>query len=219
MPGGASRAGRKSVSERLTGIVLAAGASTRMGRPKQLLDLGGRPLLQHVIDAALASCLVEIVLVLGHGADEVRAALDLPASPRCRVVVNPAHREGPASSLRAGLAAADPASRAAAILLGDQPFVSAARIDRVARAFLEAGLPAARPIDRGSSGEPVPGHPVFLARSIWPALAEISGDEGARALFAAHPDWVHAVDLGDAPLLDVDREADLARARQVLVDS
>lgn len=205
-------------SERLSGIVLAAGAASRMGRAKQLLEIGGRPLLQHVVDAAAASCLAEIVVVLGHEADAVRAALALPARPRCRVVVNPGYREGQASSLRVGLAAAAPGARAAAILLGDQPFVSAQRIDRVARAFQGAGRPAARPFDRTATGEEVPGHPVFVDRSLWPALAVLRGDEGARALFALHPGWVHAVALGDAPPLDVDRDVDLERARHFVID-
>lgn len=205
-------------SAQLSGVVLAAGASSRMGRPKQLLTLGGRPLLQHVIDAAADSCLAEIVVVLGHAAGSVQAALDLPRSTRCRVVVAPAHREGQAASLRAGLAAVQPGSRAAAILLGDQPSVSAERIDRVAHAFLAEGRPVARPFDLAPSGERVPGHPVVLARSIWPAVTALSGDEGARALLARHPEWLHALSLDGSPPPDVDREADLEHARRALRD-
>ena len=77
----------------LSGIILAAGTSTRMGRAKQLLPLDNRPLLQHVVDATAASCLDEIILVLGHGAEEIRAAIPCPT--RVRVEVSHRQIEGP----------------------------------------------------------------------------------------------------------------------------
>ena len=91
-------------------LVLAAGAGTRMGSPKQLLPVGGRPMLQHAVDAAAAGELGELVVVLGHAAREVAAALTLP--PGARVVVNDRHAEGQATSLASGLAAM-PADRLA----------------------------------------------------------------------------------------------------------
>jgi molybdenum cofactor cytidylyltransferase len=203
----------------LTGIILAAGASTRMGRPKQLLPLAGRPLLQRSVDAAAAARLDELILVLGHRAAEIRDALDLPESPRCRVVVNERYREGQAGSLRLGLRSADPAAAAAAILLGDQPLVTAELIDRVVRAYREAGALAARPEYVGAGGERVPGHPVLLGRSTWAELERLGGDRGARDLLAAHPDWLHEVPLGDGPPPDVDTEEDWRRAEKALLDS
>ena len=203
----------------LTGILLAAGASTRMGRPKQLLPLAGRALLQHSLDQAAAACFDELILVLGHRAAEIRDALDLPDSYRCRVVVNEHYREGQAGSLRLGLRSAAPAAAAAAILLGDQPLVTAVRIDRVARAFREAGARAARPLYTGTAGERIPGHPVFLARSTWPELERLAGDRGARDLLAAHPGWLHEIPLGGEPPLDVDIEEDWRRAEKALLDS
>src|SRR3989304_3969715 len=91
----------------LSGVILAAGASTRLGQPKQLLRLEGRPLLQHVLEAAAASCLDEIVLVLGHRAQEIRAALRFPQRP-VRAVINTRYAEGQSTSLGLGLQAADP---------------------------------------------------------------------------------------------------------------
>ena len=82
------------------GIILAAGRGARMGRPKQLLPLDGRPLLQHVIDAAVAAPLDGIVVVLGHASDEVAAALALP--PGVTIAVNPLHAQGQSTSLRTG---------------------------------------------------------------------------------------------------------------------
>jgi molybdenum cofactor cytidylyltransferase len=203
----------------LSGILLAAGASTRMGRPKQLLPLAGRPLLQRSLDQAAAACFDELILVLGHRAAEIRDALHLPDPPRCRVVVNRRYREGQAGSLVLGLRSADPAAAAAAILLGDQPLVPAARIDRLARAFREAGAPAARPVYAGAAGERVPGHPVFLARSTWPELERLDGDRGARDLLAAHPDWLYEIPLGGEPPVDVDTQEDWLRAEKALLDS
>lgn len=203
----------------LTGIVLAAGASTRMGRPKQLLPLGGRPLLQRTLDQAAAACLDELILVLGHRAAEIRDALDLPDPSRCRVVVNEHYRGGQAGSLRLGLRSADPAAAAAAILLGDQPLVTAGLIDRVVRAYREAGARAARPMYVGAGGERVPGHPVLLGRATWAELERLGGDRGARDLLAAHPDWLCEIPLGDDPPLDVNTEEDWRRAGKALLDS
>jgi CTP:molybdopterin cytidylyltransferase MocA len=187
-----------------------------MGRPKQLLPLGGRPLLQRTLDEAAASCLDELILVLGHRSQEILDALQLPVRPACRVVVNRDYPEGQSSSLMLGLGSTDPAARAAAILLGDQPFVTAALIDRVAEAFLEAGSRAARPVYAGAAGERVPGHPVFLARSTWAELARLDGDRGARDLLRARPDWLHELPLAGTPPVDIDTLEDWQRAQKEL---
>ena len=199
----------------LSAIVLAAGASVRMGRPKQLLTLGDRCLLQHVLDAVETSRLNELVLVLGCRMDEIRAAVRLPAGLATRVVVNPDYARGQSSSLRSGLQAANPRSVAAGILLGDQPQITAALIDRVADAFLAAATPIVRPMYTGVTGR-VPGHPVFLAREIWPAVGRLAGDEGARALIATHPEWLTDVAVaGDAPA-DIDTADDYERVVDIM---
>lgn len=198
----------RTVAPRLVGLILAAGASRRMGRPKQLLPLAGRPLLQHVVDAASGSRLAESVLVLGHAADEIRAALTLPT--RCRVVVNPEPDAGQSTSLACGLAAVDAGAAAVVVLVGDQPGVTSALIDEVTAAFLAGDAPVVRPVWR-TDGTATPGHPVVLARAIWPALAGLTGDQGARALFDAHPEWVHQIEIAGAPPLDVDDHEDYGR--------
>ncbi len=193
----------------ITGIVLAAGASLRMGRPKQLLPLGGRPLLQHVLDAAAASSLAGLVVVLGHEADAVGAALTLPG--RAQIVRNARYRDGQGGSLACGLAATDPRAAAVMVLLGDQPSVSSALIDELARRFRAGDAVAQRPVWRGAGGERVPGHPVVLGRRWWPDAARLCGDEGARALFAARPDWLREVVLEGPPPGDVDDADDYRR--------
>jgi molybdenum cofactor cytidylyltransferase len=182
-----------------------------MGRPKQLLPLGDRPLLQHVVDAAVASCLDEVIVVLGHCAAEIRAAADL-CDP-VRVITNPSYGEGQSSSLHAGLRAASPCAAAAAILLGDQPHVTARLIDRMVEAFLGAGAPVVRPVYSASDGRRVPGHPVLLARRIWPTVEGLRGDQGARGLLSAHPDWLLEVPVEGEPPSDIDTWEDYQHVR------
>ena len=194
------------------GVILGAGASVRMGRPKQLLPLGGNPLLQYVIDAAAASRLDEIVVVLGHRADEVLAAVRLPA--RARSVRNLDYAGGMASSLIAGARAAGARAGAICVLLGDEPSVGADVIDRVLDAYEEAARPIVRAVYVAPDGTRTPGHPVVLGREVWPAMEQLSGDEGMRGIIAAHPEWVHEVDITAAGPRDIDTPDDYLRASE-----
>ncbi|MQB01523.1 MAG: NTP transferase domain-containing protein [Actinobacteria bacterium] len=183
-------------AEVISGIILAAGSSKRLGRPKQLLDLEGRPLLQHVVDAAAGAGLQEIVVVLGHDAERIAAALVLPSS--ARAVVNPDHSAGQSTSLRTGLDALDPGAEAAAILLGDQPRLGASAIIRVIDGFRSGPSPIARAMWRG-----VPGHPVVVARSEWDRFRGSEGDVGARHVISASRE-VAEIEMDEAPPVDVD---------------
>jgi len=190
-----------------SGVILAAGSARRMGQLKQLLPVAGKPMVQHVIDAAEQSRLDEIVLVLGHRADEIRQAVVLPAA--ARIVVNEHHATGQGGSLATGLRGCDERAGAAAILLGDQPGVTAALIDRVVAAFADQNTDA-RPILRPvygaghGSGERTPGHPVILARAVWEAAMNIEGDSGARSLIADDPLRVLELPLDGPPPADID---------------
>jgi len=196
----------------LSAVVLAAGGSTRMGRPKQLLPLAGKPLLQHALDNAAAAGLDEIVLVLGHAAAAVRGGVRLPTRVPVRVVVNDAWEEGISRSLRAGLRAADARAAAAVVLLGDQPGVTALLVAHVTEAFLESGRLAARPVFRCARAGRAPGHPVVLARDAWAAMEALRGEEGARAVLAAHPEWLAEVPIAGAPPRDIDDAEDYRQA-------
>ena len=196
----------------LSGVILAAGSSTRMGQPKQLLPLAGKPLLLHAIDAAATSCLDEVIVVLGAHAEKIESALRLPPGGKVRIVVNDQYEDGQSTSLRLGLRSASADSRASAVLLGDQPFVTAELIDKVAAAFEAGDAPITRPVYVAANGDVVPGHPVFIARRIWPDVERLKGDEGARALLAAHPDWLQEVRMAGAPATDIDTQADYQRA-------
>jgi molybdenum cofactor cytidylyltransferase len=194
------------VAEVISGIVLAAGTSSRLGQPKQLMELGDRPVLQHVLDAASAAGLDELVVVLGHRAEDVAAALTLPAN--ARRVINPDYATGQASSMRTGLTAASPSSEAALLLLGDQPAMRPADIRAVVAAYRSGAGPVVQGRYRGT-----PGHPVLFDGSVWPDLLAVEGDRGARDVIKAHPDWVTRVDL-DADLPpDLDTMEDYLRMK------
>lgn len=188
----------------ITGIVLAAGTSSRLGRPKQLLDLRDKPVLQHVVDAAVAGGLDEVVVVLGHAAGEIAAAI--PARGVVRHALNPDFAEGQSTSLRAGLQAVRPGTEAAVVLLGDQPGVRPEAIKAVVRAFRDGLGPVVQ-----ASYEGRPGHPTLFARSVWPELADVSGDEGARSILSEHPEWVTSIEVGGRVPDDIDTEEDFAR--------
>jgi len=186
-------------------IVLAAGAGVRMGgRVKQLLPLGGRPLVQHPIDAAVAAGLEDLVVVLGHAAQEIAAALVLPAG--AVVVVNPQYASGQSTSLRAGIDAMPASARAALVLLGDQPEVSPAAIRAVVEAHARRGAPVVRAVYGGRRS-----HPVLLDRAVWPGVRGLRGDRGARDLIGAHAARTELVDLDGAPPEAVDTPADYER--------
>ena len=153
----------------ICGLVLAAGAGERFGGPKQIAELHGKPLLEHVLAVMEAAPLDRTVVVLGARADEVRAAVPLHGA---EVVVAADWDEGMAASLRAGVAAlAD--CEAVVVVLGDQPLLSPDAVARVT----EAGGPAARATYGG-----VPGHPVLIGRELFDRVRALEGDEGAAVL-------------------------------------
>lgn len=181
---------------KVAGIILAAGRSSRLGRPKQLLPLGGKPLLQHVLDAAHASTLDEVIVVLGERAAEIAAALD---QGRARVVVNERHTDGQSTSLQSGLLALAQDTDGAIFMLGDQPAITASLIDAIIERFRATGAPIVAP--RYTDGT---GNPVVFARGLWPELLAIAGDVGARDVLRAHRADVVDVPIATTRLPDVD---------------
>lgn len=187
----------------ICGVILAAGTGSRFGGTKQLLNVEGKPLVQHVIDAAAAAGLDEIIVVLGHDAERVRARIRLPET--ARTVENPDFRDGLATSLAAGLRAAAVDSEGAVILLADQPGVTPDTIGSLVRAFVAHRRRIVRAVFRNGPG------PALLSREVWDEAMRLSGDEGARTLIASHPDWVEEIEFqADAPP-DVDTREDAAR--------
>jgi CTP:molybdopterin cytidylyltransferase MocA len=188
------------------GIILAAGEGRRMGRPKPFITVDGAWLVRRAINAAADGGLDPIVVVLGAGAEDRVGAFDAMGVPGLRAVVNAESASGQASSLRAGIQALSANIDAAVILLADQPDVR----DEAVRSLMTAFREGAGPIAQASYGGR-PAHPTLLARSIWPAVTSLTGDEGARQLIRAHPEWRHLIEVGGEPPMDIDTQDDLAR--------
>ena len=183
----------------IAGIVLAAGASTRMGRPKQLLPVGHETLLAAALRPLLESSLDEVIVVLGAHAEEIRSGAGLTSDPRLRLVTNEAWSEGMASSLRLGIAGCGRA-QGALVALGDQPGIQSALVERLI-AELRAGAPLVVPVHEGRVE-----HPVAFSRELFSELLLLSGDVGGRDIVRKY--WPRAVKLESPALPDVDTEAD-----------
>jgi molybdenum cofactor cytidylyltransferase len=182
----------------VAGLVLAAGGSSRLGRPKQLLPYGERTLLDHVLDTARGCRFDQLVVALGGAADEVRFAVDLDGAD---VVENRAYGEGCSSSIAAAMAALDPRCDALVLLLGDQPGVTRETV----RALLagRAGSPLA--VCRYEDGR---GHPFAFGREVFAELRRLHGDKGVWKLLDRAGDRVAEVAIPGTVPRDVDTWAD-----------
>ena len=196
------------VKESIGAVILAAGMSSRMGEPKQLLRLGGKTLLEQVLENARSAAVDEIVVVLGAAAESIRQQVDLN---KIKVVINSSYRQGMGTSLGAGLAALDPAIKAALIILGDQPFVRPATLQRICEEYRRSHAQIVIPLYKGFRG-----NPILLDRSVFPEVMALSGDVGCRAIFGDHPEGIVKLSVEDAGiLLDIDSKADFDKLQSV----
>lgn len=193
-------------------VVLAAGRSSRMAGPNKLLALfDGQPLVRRTAARVLAARVSGVSVVTGHQAERVRASL---AGMDLGVVHNAEFASGLASSLRAGIAAAPAGAAGALIVLGDMPGVTTRDLDRMIAAFVDAGgTCVVRATNDGKRG-----NPVILPRSLFPAVAQLEGDTGARHLVEAGGLNVIDVEIGAGASLDVDTRETLEQAGGVLQD-
>ena len=190
----------------IAAIVLAAGASTRMGRQKLTLPMtGGRPLVRLTVEQVLAAGLDEVVVVVGGDAEAVAAAL---ATLPVRVAVNPHYAEGQSTSLRAGLDAIRPGTDAAVVALGDQPLPDPDVIRRLVAAFRTTGRPIAVPVYRNGRG-----NPVLFGATLFGELRGVTGDQGGRGVIARDPARVAEVPVDMAMPADIDTPEDYEAAR------
>jgi molybdenum cofactor cytidylyltransferase len=196
----------------LAAVILAAGGSSRMGQPKQLLKFRGTSLLRRAIETALAVPADQVIVVLGHAADEL--------IPECQattatVVLNDQWQEGVSTSLRGGLAAVSSDARGVFIYPADMPLVTPEALRELAHRQQVSGRPAAMTEAGG-----IRGVPVFITRSLFPALMIQEGDVGGAQYLRAHPEAVEAVHFDDPDLVrDVDRPEDYVRLLELDPDA
>ena len=188
------------------GIILAAGASTRMGRTKQLLPMnGGTNLLEMILGETLKSDLNKVCLVLGHKAEEIRSALGQRLQhPKLGIVWNRQYELGLSSSIISGLSQVEKAYDHVMIILADMPHIDARLINLLLRRYQDSNLPmGAIRINKRRS------HPVIFSRKMYHELHDLRGDVGARDLLQKYMDKVCLVDpeefYGD---IDIDTPED-----------
>ncbi|MCJ7595943.1 MAG: nucleotidyltransferase family protein [Desulfobacterales bacterium] len=198
---------------KVAGLLLAAGTSSRMGKPKQLLPIGGLTLLDCVLEQALRSDLDLVTLVLGFSAQEIRQTLRVdPHHPKLKVVQNDRYQEGISSSIIAGLSAVEDEYDHVMVILGDMPYVTSRLINLLLRRYLESPFPLGAVKVKAKRS-----HPVIISRHFYPDLHLLQGDAGARDLFAKAADricWVES-EKEDADL-DIDTAADYRQLKKSL---
>jgi molybdenum cofactor cytidylyltransferase len=194
---------------RVAAVILAAGRSTRMGDNKMLADLGGEPLIRRTVAALLGSAARPVLLVAGHERDRLAAAL---GGLDVAVIVNPHYAEGLATSLVAGIGAVPQEAEGALIALGDMPLVDAGLVDAlIARFEAEPAAGAVVPLHAGEWG-----NPVLVARKLFPEIAALSGDAGARGLLRGRDDVCLLETSDRSVLIDADTPQALAELRERL---
>jgi molybdenum cofactor cytidylyltransferase len=199
------------MSASVAAIVLAAGESSRMGRPKPLLPLNGQTFLGHLLTELRASQVDRIIVVLGHKPEQV-----LEAMPEVRplAVVNDRYALGQLSSLILGLETVDEGTDAVLLCLADHPFVTAGLIDELIARYEETRRPIVVPVHAGRRG-----HPVLFGSRLFEELRAAPLDQGARVVVRAHADEVLEVATDEPGILaDVDTPEEYERWRTFFRD-
>jgi molybdenum cofactor cytidylyltransferase len=192
-------------AERVAGVVLAAGLSSRMGLNKMLLELGGRTLVRRTVTTAFSAGLDPVLVVLGHESDRVRTELSgLPYT----AVLNPDYARGMNTSLRAGIAALPDDAAGAVVLLGDMPLVDASMVRALLTAFRHSGPKLAI-----SSYGGVVAPPILYGRALFPELRALEAESCGKSVVRNHR--AEAVELQWPPetLTDLDSPEDVERIR------
>lgn len=201
------------VGAKIAGLLLAAGSSTRMGSPKQLLHVQGVTLLERILNEALKSELDKIILILGHQSKEIKKALgQIIVHKKLRVIENPRYRQGISSSITTSLSEVEDNYDHVMILLADLPHVTSRLINLLIHRYLESRLPIGAIQVKSKRS-----HPVIFGRPLYNELRKLQGDMGARALFQKYGDRACLVQpdffYDD---MDIDTEEDYAEFQKSL---
>ena len=186
------------MDKRVSGIILAAGRSQRMGRPKALLPIFGTTFLEHIVHQVRASRLVDLKIVLGHRPETI---LDRLPDLKAATVINSRYLEGQLSSLQTGIRGLEPENYDGLMLfLVDHPLVESSLIDELIGCFSQGDPPMVIPTFQGRRG-----HPVIFSKKLFPELLAASPDEGAVAVVRQHRRKIHHLEWkSDEILIDVD---------------
>ena len=187
----------------ISALLLAAGRAIRMGRPKQLLPFGKSTILEQAIDNLLGSQVDEIVVVVGHRAEEIAKVVALKL---VKLVVNPDYTQGMSTSIIAGLNAVNNQAQAFMIALGDEPLIDSRTVNRLIEAFCHHDRGIVIPTYQGRRG-----HPVIFTRKYRRELLALKGDIGGRKVIGDHPGDVLEVAMNCRGIyLDIDTTDDLS---------
>ncbi len=209
------RARPRQAKATISAVILAAGISSRMGEPKQLLKVGKGTLLEAVLEKVTNSKVDEVIVVLGSSASQV---LRRSALGKSRVILNKKFLTGMSSSLKAGVKAASPESDAVLVVLADQPLLSEKTLNSMIDSYIRTRSPIVAPKFHGRRG-----NPILFDRRLFRELQNLRGDRGAKSVVERHPDLLLEVPVEDeGVVLDIDTKEDynrvkgkLARARKV----
>ena len=194
------------MTPKISGIILAAGLSTRIGEPKQLLPFGGSTIIETVIDNLLGSKLDEVVVVVGHEAENIKACI---RRKPVNTVFNPDYRNGMLASAQCGVRAISDSADAFALTLVDQPFITSTLIDLVVEAYAQTDRGITLPSYDNRRGHPV----IFDSRYAADVLALEPENGGVRSLFRKNAQDIHYVVVDtDRVLRDIDYRKDYERA-------
>lgn len=195
------------------GIVLAAGMSSRFGRPKQLLELGGKTVLEWTLNACLGSQLESICLILGYKSQEILETLSGKMKhPRLNILVNQNYREGQSTSLQAGVHEIRNTHPSAMFILGDQPFIDSPTINHLLECFWVSEKNICVPFSKNKRG-----NPVIFSDLFFDLISSIRGDIGARGIIEDYPDHILRVPVARPSFFhDIDTKKDFEEAQSLI---
>jgi len=185
----------------ISAILLAAGESKRMGKPKQLMPFGQNTVVEQVIDNLLSSVVNEVIVVVGYRAEEVIKSI---VSKPVKIAINPNYQQGMSTSIIAGLNLVDSRAQAVMLALGDQPLINSRTINRLIEEFYNHDKGIAIPTYQGGRG-----HPIIFAIKYKEKLLELKGDIGGRQIVKDHPDDILEVAVdAESIITDIDTISD-----------
>ena len=189
-------------------VLLAAGASSRLGKPKQLLPYEGTTLLKHAVQLAVDAALKPIVIVVGANANILNIEIE---ESQANIVMNETWQEGMASSIRTGLQKMlelEPTINSVIMMVCDQPFVTVQLLQDLMAKHIETGKPIIASNYKNNLGTPA-----LFDATIFSELMQLKGDTGAKKILNNHPEWVAAIDfpMGE---IDIDTEEDYKKLLQ-----